>query len=105
LNGKSHRVDGPAVEYADDWIQFAELSGSDFVIYCYRLTNSKIFDSAESKTSERICKIPIANLQYYKYISNLSWLIPLALDNKQFYFIPHAKIEYGKPETKNLIKV
>lgn len=89
----------------NDWTQFAELSGSDFIVYCYRLTDSKIFDLAKSKTSEKICKIQISNLDCYKYISNLTWLIPLALDNKQYYFIPYAKIEYNKPETKKLIKI
>lgn len=90
----------------EDWTQFAELSGTDFLIYCYYLINDDIFSNAESKESEKISKIQISNLIYYKRIPNLSWLIPLALDSSvKNYMTPYATVKYDKMETPHLMKV
>jgi 8-oxo-dGTP diphosphatase len=81
----------------DDWTQFAELFGADFLIHCYYLVNDDIFTNAESKESEKIYKIKISDLTYYRIIPNLSWLIPLALDSSvKNNMTPYATVKYTK---------
>lgn len=50
------------------------------VIHCFFAENSVAFDKARTMETEEIIKVRVGELQDYNCLSNLHWLIPMALD-------------------------
>ncbi len=69
-----------ATTFLSDWTLFANMIGEDFHVACYVAFNQKAFDDAKTNTEEKVYKVKIKDLDFSKCVSNLSWLIPMALD-------------------------
>lgn len=72
------------LRYANCWREFARLHGVTFLVHCYAMISDMAFDEAVTKTEEKLERWDIDQLMelrgYGEMISNLSWLIPLAID-------------------------
>lgn len=62
------------------WCSFATISGHDWLVEFFYIRNSRIFADAHTTTDEKIVKISVSELRELPTISNLQWLIPLAID-------------------------
>ncbi len=71
--------------YTTDWIPFCEMEGEHFVVYCFKLFSDVVFDNSKSMESEEILKIPIPQLHDRNCISNIPWLVYMALDKEKHY--------------------
>lgn len=62
------------------WKKFAELIGKDYVVHFF-FNACDVEDLYELKTTtdEKVEIILLEDLENYKHINNLSWLIPMAL--------------------------
>lgn len=67
--------------YIEDWKQFAIMQGNDWKVYCYKAFSERIWDYS-TMTDEIIYTKWIEDLHKnpFNYISNLQWLIEMALD-------------------------
>lgn len=52
-------------------------------VYCFVNFSDKIFD-VKTIEAEEVFIIPVINIHNYEALSNISWLIPMALDNHNF---------------------
>ncbi len=78
------------------WRQYCEMSGDGFVVYCFTARDSVAWEKAVTKTSECVEKHHPDLLSEQECVSNLRWLVELALDEnggKGFY----ATIRYAPP--------
>lgn len=73
-----------------DWKQFCELAEStgNWRVTFYLSNCEKAWNEVRTQTDEVIFKLEVDNLDGYKMVKNLNWLIPLAMDE----FEPVAKI-------------
>lgn len=78
----------------DDWTHFATLDGKKWIVYCMKQFNTEALNNVQTMTDERVIVVPLADMKNYKMLSNLSWMIPMCLDenmgNSEFF----AKISY-----------
>jgi 8-oxo-dGTP diphosphatase len=65
--------------YESNWKHFATLSGPEFLMHVFSIHTNEIH-YAESKTDEIVVLHNVADLHRLHVISNLTWLIPAALD-------------------------
>jgi len=63
-----------------DWKSLAVVRGDDWIVYFYYAINPQAFDLAFQTTDEPIERICAADVGSYPVISNLIYLIPMALD-------------------------
>ncbi len=64
-----------------DWEQFAAMRGLDWEIYCYRAFSTLVYE-VDTKTDEKVEIFTVCEvLQNPTMIKNLTWLLPLALDD------------------------
>lgn len=78
------------------WRQYCEMSGDGFVVYCFKALDSDAWEKAKSKESEIVEKHHPDQLNQQDCVSNLLWLVELALDDnggKGFY----ATVRYSPP--------
>lgn len=73
------------------WRQFATLLGESFAVYCYELSDSRAHDSVKTAGDEMVVTMPLKHLVPADCLSNLPWLIPMALDEN-----------YGRPFSANV---
>lgn len=64
----------------ETWFPFCEMNGTDFNVYCFKCFNDDYFSKAKTTEKEEIIKINVLDLPNYPHVSNLPWLINLALD-------------------------
>lgn len=66
----------------DDWKSFCYLEGSDYLVYCFKCFNDGYFNESDTTTDEPIYKVQISSIlqSNHKYVSNLVWLLYMALD-------------------------
>lgn len=78
------------------WRHYARMSGEQFAVDCFTLRDSDVWEKAASQESEQVEKIHPDELDPEQCISNLPWLIELAVDENEgrFHF---ANIRYAKP--------
>lgn len=63
------------------WINYADMVGPNWRVYCFYAIDSDLaVASAKTNTNEEVLKLDIDKIKDYQCVSNLSWLIPLALD-------------------------
>lgn len=77
-----------------DWQMYAIMHSPNFIIYCYYCVSDRIFKEAKTVESEKVVKIKVKNLPKYKTISNLKWLIHLALNASEDKELRVVKVEY-----------
>jgi len=64
-----------------DWNRFSVLDGPDFLVYVFKTTlKDELFLSAKQTEKEKIFLLPISILKKKKCVSNIHWLIEMALD-------------------------
>lgn len=79
-----------------DWSQFAELNNNNFIVYCYVAYDEIAYHAAKNVEVEEIHKIRFHYLNAIPCVSNVYWLIYMAIDHMDnrssngFY----AKIQY-----------
>ena len=74
----------------DAWEEFCVLTDSStYVVHCYRVRSAKI-NGVSSTTDEEVIVCEISDLLEYPVISNLRWLIPMALDPNHKHSVSHA---------------
>lgn len=66
--------------HIDDWDYFLTMSGEDWRVYCYRSFGDEVFEVA-TQEEEEVKLINMNELSEWKTISNLQWLLPMALDD------------------------
>ncbi len=65
--------------YVTDWTEYVRLIGYDYDIhFYYAITKDKQFNEIKTCESESIKKISTCNIESYKTIYNVQWLIPMA---------------------------
>lgn len=62
------------------WDRFAELYGTDFEVVVFRAFSDACLHRVSTVGDERVEVMPIRDALATRHISNLSWLLPLALD-------------------------
>lgn len=78
------------------WEEFANLSGDDWAVVCFKAFNSNVFTNVKTNTDEEIVKIQLDSIQNYNVISNLKWLIHVALDENYGSKL-YANVRYSNP--------
>lgn len=73
------------------WRKYCEISGECFIVHCYTARDSDAWEKAVTKESEIIEKHHPDELNRQDCVSNLLWLVELALDEN-----------YGKPFFANV---
>lgn len=69
----------------DEWVDLITLTGEDWCVYFfYSIGKPNEFEYVESKEAEEVAKIDIDRLDEYPHISNLRWLIPMAMYKHKF---------------------
>lgn len=81
---------------ANAWRAFASLIGIDWHVRCFVAYTDEIFN-VRSMTDEPIRVLPVDKVMVLPIIANLSYLIPLALDDEH---IGVPMFHYGKPPVK-----
>jgi 8-oxo-dGTP diphosphatase len=66
-----------------NWRHFARMSGDHFSVDCYTFCDTDAWEKAVTQESERIEKIHPDDVKQSDCISNLPWLIALALDENE----------------------
>ena len=62
-----------------EWVKYSTLVESGvWVVYVYYSIGS--IKNIKSMTNEKVSIIPLGDLSYMKKLSNLTWLIPMAID-------------------------
>lgn len=96
LNGIGGKIEGDESEYdamvrefreetgvdtsKSGWRQFCEMSGDGFVVYCFKALDSEAWEKAATEETELVEKHHPDQLNQQDCISNLLWLVELALD-------------------------
>ena len=62
-----------------NWRAFARMEGEHFCVHVFRVTLDRLED-AKTQTDEPLVIVPVRRLECEPVISNLPWLISLALD-------------------------
>jgi 8-oxo-dGTP diphosphatase len=62
-----------------DWKRFARMQGEEWEVTCFLAFDARVRD-IKSMTDEHVMVISVKLLHLFPHISNLDWLIPLALD-------------------------
>lgn len=81
---------------AESWREYAVMSGDGFAVYCFTCQDTGAFEAAETQEVEDIEKREWKRLPPTDCISNLLWLIPMALD-ENYGHPPYATIRYSEP--------
>jgi 8-oxo-dGTP diphosphatase len=72
-----------------NWRIFAVMEGNDWVVSCFTYTNSAALSKVITCTNEKIYIIHVTALAHHKVLSNIPWIVPMALDenmgNHPFY--------------------
>ncbi len=63
------------------WISLGDISVPGGAVYIYYTVDQFAYDNAHTTTEERVERIPVDKLCNFLHVSNLSWLIPAALDH------------------------
>ena len=82
-----------AITFPENWEKFALMYGDGWHVECFRHTDQYAFDIATTNTDEEIFKIHLLTLNDYPHLSNIPWLIYMALD-KNFGHHKFAIIQY-----------
>ena len=70
----------------ESWQKFATLNGPDYTVRCFRAFTDSIFDCI-TRTDEQVMVRPVSEaIRDLDLITNLGYLIPLALDAEQHGF-------------------
>lgn len=78
-----------------NWVEFCTLYEEDqFEVICFFVDNKNIYD-VRTMEKEEVVIIPVADLNKHKIVSNLSWLIPMIIDQP---FEKEAVVEYRRKE-------
>ncbi|MES2112322.1 MAG: NUDIX domain-containing protein [Bacteroidota bacterium] len=84
----------------EEWNDLIVIAGHDWQVYFFYATGkANEFEYAETQETEEIAKIDIDKLDDYPHISNLRWLIPMALYKMKF---PEEDISFYSPELNPL---
>lgn len=63
-----------------DWKYFALMQNPEFKVFCF--VGFGDVDALKSVTEEKIVIVNVDKLYVYNTISNIKWLVPIALDNE-----------------------
>lgn len=83
---------------ANEWKAYATLVGPDWQVRCFSAFTDEIH-KVVSKTDESVHVLPVEHFGILRCLDNLSYLIPLALDNDQ---VGVPMFHYGKRPMPNL---
>lgn len=64
----------------ESWWHFLTLNGKDWKVYFYRAFSDKVA-KVRTNEDEEVSVIPVNEVRKHLLIPNLSWILPLALDN------------------------
>jgi len=78
------------------WRQYCEMSGDAFTVYCFVARDSDAWEKAATETSETVEKHHPDLLSEQDCVSNLRWLVELALDENYGKDI-YATVRYSRP--------
>lgn len=67
---------------AQHWDEFCEMKGVGWSVVCFRAFDSKAHDAAVTKTDEKVEKHVMASIAGDVCVSNLHWLLELAIDDQ-----------------------
>lgn len=78
------------------WRHYAIIEGNDYIVYCFTQCDSFAMSKLRTVTIEKVTVVPVADIPSSKSISNIPWLVFMAMDenmgNPPFF----AKIDYTK---------
>lgn len=77
-----------------EWYPFAVMEGKDWLVHCLKGFNEENYQRAETKTEEVIVKANVLELQNYLTLSNVPWLVHMALDSNMGNTPFQAHIHY-----------
>jgi 8-oxo-dGTP diphosphatase len=83
-----------------EWELFAKMQNSEFKVFCF--VGFGDVDALKTTTEEEVVVIHVEDVRKYNTISNVRWLIPIALDDEmevvEFNYKPQDK--YVEPVTQ-----
>jgi 8-oxo-dGTP diphosphatase len=81
-----------------DWSDYCVMSGGDFSITVYRCFNTEYYEVAKTTEEEKVYKLPVESISLWSdrqcMVSNLPWLIALALDRNPGGGKFHTEVTY-----------
>jgi 8-oxo-dGTP diphosphatase len=78
-----------------DWDCFCKLHSDDFEVFCFRAHSDAHLKGAMTVTDETVCALSVAILDRVETISNILWLVHMALDKNDGAQPFFATVEYG----------
>lgn len=78
---------------AADWRQFASMGSVDWNVDVFCAFNDK-FDECQTNTPEKVILVSTEIVGNLHTISNLHWLIPMALNSRDDVSFAQAKVQY-----------
>ena len=88
-----------------DWHYYTKIVGRDGDVYCYRMFNDKVFDVKTTSDEDVVLLDTSLDIIRQKALSNVAWLIGIALDDNQPIFFVEANYNQefitGKTGTDN----
>lgn len=90
------------------WKYIVTISGDDWEVQVFSAKTDDVFDYKQME-KEKVCLIPINELDSYDHVSNLRWLIPMCLDNNDGrgtinYQIRNMQLICTHPEEREVVK-
>ncbi len=79
---------------AKSWRHFATLNGCGWIVYCFTNADSDALEKVETKTNEQVHVVPVEVASELQVLSNLTWLIPMALDENMEHGQMFAIVNY-----------
>lgn len=77
---REFREEAGVETFANGWRMFATMKGKDWIVDCFVQFSSAAMSKVISATEERIHIIHVSAIEHHKTLSNVPWLVPMALD-------------------------
>lgn len=91
---REFREETGVLTFQHNWRQFCELQGDAFTIYCFTARETWAWGLATTTETEKVVKVAPQNLNFTACLSNVPWLIALALDDNGGLGKPYATVRY-----------
>lgn len=78
-----------------NWQPFCYLTGTNWIVDCFYTKSSKI-DEIKTTTDEEVKEIFVDELKEFDHLSNLDWLIPLAINHNKDSTLNFGDVFYNQ---------
>lgn len=77
---REYQEEAGVVTRESDWKHYCDLVGEDYMVFVFSCFSDKYFEASITNETERVYRVPVDKLSHNSLVSNVTWLIHLALD-------------------------